>query len=120
MERQRCKDCRWFLRYTGQDIGQCRRYPPTENTEAGWLEVDVCNWCGEWADKNITREQHDRRELVRRFAVAITEGWYASANRLPENQFVWPEEEPWRVWEQAEVIVEWEGRKEGDSPKGQT
>ena len=120
MKRQRCEGCRWFLRYTGQDIGHCRRYPPTQNTEAGWLEVSEFDWCGEWQDASITPEQHERRELVRQFAVAIVEGWYASANRLPEDRFVWPEEEPWRVWEQAKVIVEWEEREKGDGPEGQT
>jgi len=71
VERQRCRDCRWFLKYTGQEIGQCRRYPPTENTKAGWLEVANFDWCGEWADNNGTVEESKRRELVRQFAVAI-------------------------------------------------
>ena len=78
MKRQRCEGCRWFLQYPSQDIGQCRRYPPTQNTEAGWLEVRAFDWCGEWADKNITPEQHERRELIRQFALAIVEGVYAN------------------------------------------
>ena len=78
MKRQRCESCRWFLQYPSQSIGQCRRYPPTQNTEAGWLEVDAFDWCGEWQDKNITPEQHERRELVRQFALAIVEGVYAN------------------------------------------
>ena len=119
MSERRCEGCRWWrydADYHGKPHGVCRRHSPVNGE---FPEVFGDNTCGEWSDKNITPEQAERRELVRRFAVAITEGWYASANRLPENQFVWPEEEPWRVWEQAEVIVEWEGRKEGDSPEGQ-
>ena len=96
MERQRCKDCRWFLRYTGQEIGQCRRYPPTENTEAGWLEVDACNWCGEWADKNITPEQHERRELIKQFAAALV----ASGSEAMVHQ----------VWQRAAEFADYEGQ----------
>ena len=85
MNRQRCESCRWFLRYTSQDIGQCRRYPPTQNTETGWLEVSHFDWCGEWQDKTITPEQHQRRELVRQFALAIVEGVYANPDDVDVN-----------------------------------
>ena len=36
-----------------------------------WPEISAKGWCGEWADKAITPEQEQRRELVRRFAVAL-------------------------------------------------
>ena len=112
MTKQRCEGCRWFLRYTSQDIGQCRRYPPTQNTKAGWLEVGAFDWCGEWADKNITPEQHERRELVRRFALAIVDGWYASGSNADPMRFVWPDEEPEDVCERAERIVNAEFTKD--------
>jgi hypothetical protein len=28
-------------------------------------------FCGQWRDKNVSPEQEERRELVRRFAVAL-------------------------------------------------
>ena len=52
--------------------GECRRYPPTRG-QLGWsfASTDATYTCGEWADKAITPEQERKRELVRRFAVAI-------------------------------------------------
>ena len=96
MERQRCKDCRWFLRYPSQDIGQCRRYSPTENTETGFLEVNVGDWCGEWADKNITPDQHEQRELIKRFAVALV----ASGSQDMIH----------KIWQQAALFADYEGQ----------
>ena len=98
MSKRRCEGCRWFLRYTSQDIGQCRRYPPTQNTKTGWLEVSHFDWCGEWSDKNITPEQHERRELVQRFAVAIVAG-------DPEGDTM-----VHRVWQRAAELADYEGQ----------
>ena len=61
MKRQRCESCRWLLQYPSQSIGQCRRYPPTQNTEAGWLYVRAFDWCGEWADAKNSSEQAEQR-----------------------------------------------------------
>lgn len=36
-----------------------------------WPSTDSTYFCGEWADKIITPEQEQRRELVRQFAVAL-------------------------------------------------
>ena len=96
MKRQRCEGCRWFLQYPSQDIGQCRRYPPTQNTEAGWLEVRAFDWCGEWADKNITPEEAERREFVRQFAVALV----ASGSQDMIH----------RIWQQAALFADYEGQ----------
>lgn len=84
MSGRTCEGCRWFLKYTGQSIGQCRRYPPTQNTDAGWLEVDQFDWCGEWADGTLTAEQDERQELTMRFALAIVQGLFAH----PEGDMV--------------------------------
>lgn len=104
MERKRCEGCRWFLRYNGQDIGQCRRYPPTQNTETGWLEVSHFDWCGEWQDKTITPEQAERRELMKQFAVAIAQGLCANPEDISIN-----------VMRQAEAFVNdfYEAMQEG-------
>ena len=96
MGKQRCEGCRWFLRYTSQDIGQCRRYPPTQNTEAGWLEVSHFDWCGEWQDGSITPEQAERRELVKEFAVAIVAS--GSQDMIHE------------IWQQAALFADYEGQ----------
>ena len=96
MKRQRCEGCRWFLQYPSQDIGQCRRYPPTQNTEAGWLEVSHFDWCGEWADKNITPEQHEQRELIKQFAAALV----ASGSEAMVHQ----------VWQRAAEFADYEGQ----------
>ena len=98
MKRQRCDGCRWLLQYPSQDIGQCRRYPPTQNTEAGWLEVRAFDWCGEWADKTITPEQAERRELVQRFALAIV----ASD---PEGDTM-----VHQIWQRAAEFADYEGQ----------
>ena len=96
MKRQRCEGCRWFLQYPSQDIGQCRRYPPTQNTEAGWLEVRHTDFCGEWSDKNITLEQHEQRELIKQFAVALV----ASGSEAMVHQ----------VWQRAAEFADYEGQ----------
>ena len=96
MERQRCKDCRWFLRYTGQDIGQCRRYPPTQNTEAGWLEVSDFDWCGEYVESNSIAEEAKRRELVKQFAAALV----ASGSEDMVHQ----------IWQRAAELADYEGQ----------
>ena len=79
MGKQRCEGCRWFHRFNSQLIGECRRYPPQHaHTQHGWLAVEQSDSCGEWTDASITPEQHERRELVRQFALAIVEGVYAN------------------------------------------
>ena len=94
MGKQRCESCRWFLGYTSQDIDQCRRYPPTQNTEAGWLEVSHFDRCGEWQDKNITPEQAERRELVKQFAAALV----ASGSQDMVHQ----------IWQRAAELADYE------------
>ena len=96
MERQRCRDCRWFLKYTGQEIGQCRRYSPTENTDAGWLEVSDFDWCGEYADNNDIAEETKRRDLIRQFALALV----ASGSEAMVHQ----------VWQRAAEFADYEGQ----------
>ena len=96
MSERRCEGCRWFLRYTSQDIGQCRRYPPTQNTEAGWLQVSHFDWCGEWQGRIISPEQAERRDLVRQFAVALV----ASGSQDMVHQ----------IWERAAELADYEGQ----------
>lgn len=52
--------------------GYCYRNAPTQGPLC-WVrpQVEADATCGQWADKTITPEQEERREMVRRFAVAI-------------------------------------------------
>lgn len=78
MSERFCAFCRW---YDGDDVsGSCRRNAPQPGINDGIEEYQYfADWpttmpedsCGEWADKTITPEQEAKRELVRRFAVAI-------------------------------------------------
>ena len=73
MTERTCENCRWHLRRTSTGVsGECRRHPPTRGRMGwSWPSTDSTYWCGEWADKSITPEQEQKRELVRRFAVAM-------------------------------------------------
>jgi hypothetical protein len=44
--------------------------------------TDRSAFCGEWRDKDITPEQEERQELVRRFAVAIATQDHCRSNKL--------------------------------------
>jgi hypothetical protein len=50
----------------------------TPTGEGEWPSVKITDFCGEWADKAITAEQEERREMVRQFAVAIMSAEYAA------------------------------------------
>ena len=68
MSERTCGNCRWWVQdrvWAGKPVGQCRQ------NAAGLPEVYNTDVCGQWADGSITPEQEERRELVRRFAVAI-------------------------------------------------
>jgi len=70
-----CGNCRWWQYHrdwSDKQVGQCRQ------NASGLPEVYNTDFCGQWADKNITPEQEERRELVRRFAVAIVRTEWAA------------------------------------------
>ena len=116
MSERTCEGCRWWrydMQYHGKPHGVCRRNPPVGGE---FPEASGDSMCGEWADKTITPEQAERQELVRRFALAIVDGWYASGSNADPDRFVWPDEEPEDVWERAERIVNAEFTKD----KGQS
>ena len=97
MSERRCENCLWFYRVGTGMVGECRRYPPQHlNTQRGWLMVEQSEFCGEWQDKNVTPEQHERRELVQRFAVAIV----ASGSQDMIH----------RIWQQAAELADYEGQ----------
>lgn len=68
MTERTCGNCRWWVQdriWAGKPVGQCRQ------NATGLPEVYNTDFCGQWADKSITPKQEERREMVRRFAVAI-------------------------------------------------
>ena len=78
MTERTCGNCRWWNRHSGReyanDVGECRKHAPAASArhdDARWTTTWETDICGEWADKNITPEHEERRELVRRFAVAM-------------------------------------------------
>jgi hypothetical protein len=81
MTQRTCGNCRWWNRHSGLATGDCQKLPPNSVT-GQWPATDEADFCGQWADKNITPEQAERRELVRRFALAIVSTEY------PRNQAV--------------------------------
>ena len=99
MSERRCKDCRWFLRYTSQEIGECRRYPPQHpQTQMLWPLVNQGASCGEWADRSVTAKEAERRDLVRQFALAIV------ASDTNGNMSIG------RVWQMAAEFADYEGQ----------
>lgn len=75
MTKRTCGNCRWWQYHrdwSNKQVGQCRQ------NASGLPEVYNTDFCGQWADKTITPEQEERRELVRRFAVAIAGTEYAA------------------------------------------
>jgi hypothetical protein len=80
--------------YHGKPHGVCRRNPPVNGE---FSEVHGDSMCGEWADKNISPEQAERRELVRQFAVAIVAGDFGHEGGGIGNK---------KIWECAQQIVD--------------
>lgn len=97
MSQRQCEGCRWWrydMLYHGRPHGVCRRNPPVGGE---FSEVRGDSMCGEWQDKNITPEEAERRELVRRFAVAIVAGDFGyEAGGIGSE----------KVWECAKQIAE--------------
>lgn len=98
MSERTCEGCQWFrfdVEYQGKRHGFCRKTPPVGGDFSATFGDDIC---GEWQDKNITPEQHERRELVRQFALAIV----ASD---PEGDAM-----VHRVWQRAAEFADYEGQ----------
>jgi len=98
MSERTCEGCRWWrydMLYHGRPHGVCRRNPPVGGE---FPEVRGDSMCGDWQDKTITPEQHERRELVQQFAVAIVAG-------DPEGDTM-----VHRVWQRAAELADYEGQ----------
>lgn len=109
MSERTCGNCRW---YDGNVVsGACRRRAPQaafdtiiDDHSVEWPTVFPEESCGEWADKTITPEEEERRELVRRFAVAIV------GARLAER-FVSED-----IWYMAEGLADAEPKFDSGKP----
>ena len=72
MTQRTCETCRWWNRHTGVATGDCQRLSPNSLTSK-WPATDEADFCGEWQDGKLLPEQHERRELIRQFALAIAQ-----------------------------------------------
>jgi hypothetical protein len=98
MTQRTCGNCRWWQYHrdwSNKQVGQCRQ------NASGLPEVYNTDFCGQWADKTITPEQEERRELVRRFAVALAGTEWA-------NDYTWP-----KMWEMANSMADAEPGNSG-------
>lgn len=97
MSERTCGNCRWWRRLSdAKNNGECCRYPGVPVAEHFDRPTPSADWgCGEWADGSITPEQEERRELVRRFAVAIADGLARDAKMTAQETV----EHIWRVAE---------------------
>lgn len=70
MNRRICGTCRHFTTVNGESTGECRiRSVPQDAFPRRNTRED----CGEWQDGRFTPEQHERRDLIRQFALAIVQ-----------------------------------------------
>ena len=93
MIRRQCQNCRHFVRALGELTGECRiRSVPQDDFPKRAAGED----CGEWQDGRFTPEQHERRELVRQFAVALV----ASGSQDMIH----------KIWQQAALFADYEGQ----------
>ena len=96
MGERTCEGCRWFrfdVEWEGKRHGFCRKSPPVAGDFSATFGNDMC---GEWADKDITPEQAERRELIKQFAVALV----ASGS----------EDMVHKIWQMAAVLADYEGQ----------
>ena len=106
MSQRTCGNCRWWKQsYESVSYGYCHRNAPTQGPLA-WVrpEVEADATCGQWADKTITPEQEEKRELVRRFAVAIVSG---------DDEATGARYKPSTVWMMAEQLADAEPGNSG-------
>ena len=92
MQRRMCENCRHFVRSLGEAVGECR----VRSVPGAFPQRNTREDCGEWQDARFTPAQHERRDLVRQFAVAIV----ASGSEAMAHQ----------VWQRAEELADYEGQ----------
>lgn len=101
MTERTCGNCRWWQYdrpWANKQVGQCRQ------SASALPEVYNTDFCGQWADKTITPEQEERREQVRRFAVAIVSG---------DDEATGARYKPSTVWMMAEQLADAEPKSGG-------
>ena len=95
-DKQTCEKCRWWNRHSGEATGDCQSQPPIHLGQ--WPSTDEVDFCSQWADKNITSEQAERRELIKQFALAIVAS--DTTGNMPIA----------RVWQYAAEFADYEGQ----------
>ena len=93
MTKRQCQNCRHFVRALGELTGECRiRSVPQDDFPKRAAAED----CAEWQDGRFTPQQHERRELVRQFAVALV----ASGSQQMVHD----------IWQRAAELADYEGQ----------
>ena len=92
MERRMCENCRHFVRSLGEAVGECR----VRSVPGAFPQRNAREDCGEWQDGRFTPKQHERRDLIRQFAVALV----ASGS----------EDMVHKIWQMAAVLADYEGQ----------
>ena len=94
MIRRQCQNCRHFVGVRGEATGECRIRSVPQDT---FPKRSAAEDCGEWQDGRFLPEQHERRELIRKFAVAMV----AAGSQEMVHQ----------VWQRAAELADYEGQK---------
>ena len=94
MIRRQCQNCRHFVRARGELTGECRIRSVPQDT---FPKRSAAEDCGEWQDGRFLPEQHERRELVRQFAIAMVA---AGSQEMVH-----------KVWQWAAELADYEGQK---------
>ena len=93
MIRRQCQNCRHYVGVRGELTGECRiRSVPQDSFPKRAAAED----CGEWQDARFTPEQHEWRELLKQFAVALV----ASGSQDMVHQ----------IWQRAAEFADYEGQ----------
>ena len=94
MAKRQCENCLYFTRLLRESVGECRiRSVPHDDFPRRNIE----DFCGEWKDAAFTHEQHDRKDLTRRFAVALMHDLAAQKLYFPTD-----------VWKSAGRLADFE------------
>jgi len=94
MQRRMCENCRHFVRSLGEAVGECR----VRSVPGAFPQRNAREDCGEWQDARFTPAQHERRDLIRQFALAIV------ASDTNGNMSIG------RVWQMAAEFADYEGQ----------
>ena len=95
MNKRICENCRHFARKNSETVGECRIRSVPEDAFPERLAKDACS---EWQDSKLLK-QLERRELIRRLAMAIIASDRAGNLTIE------------RIWQRAAEFADAEGQR---------